>query len=203
MRAGLLVWRIFQHAKFDAARRAYLDSDERRSYLDPDRILRAFRLTRGMRVADIGTGTGFFAIPAARIVGPAGKVYAVDLVPEMLEELQAKLAREPVPNLEALRSTEDRIPLADASTDFAFLACVLHELDGPGTLLECRRILTRTGRLGIVDWKKEDMEFGPPKAHRLDEEEARSILRDAGFHPTTTFEAGRYHYGIEARIRRA
>jgi len=189
--------------KFDAAHRAYLDSDERRSYLDPVRILTSFGLAKGMRVADVGTGTGFFAIPAARIVGPSGKVYAVDLVPEMLEELRAKLAREPVPNLEPLRSTEDRIPLADASVDLAFLACVLHELDGPGTLRECRRILTRVGRLGVLDWKKEDMEFGPPKAHRLDEDEARSILRDAGFHPITTFEGGRYHYGIEARIRRA
>ncbi len=189
--------------KFDAARRAYLDSDERRSYLDPVRILTAFRLARGMRVADVGTGTGFFAIPAARLVGPSGRVYAVDLVPEMLEDLQAKLAREPVGNLEALRSTEDRIPLADASVDFAFLACVLHELDGPGTLRECRRILARDGRLGIVDWKKEDMEFGPPKAHRLGEEEARAILRDAGFHPVRTFEGGRFHYGIEARVRGA
>ena len=189
--------------KFNVAHRAYLDSDERRSYLNPKRIFTRFGLSKGMRVADIGAGTGFFAIPAARIVGPTGKVYAVDLVPEMLEELQAKLAREPVPNLEALRSTEDRIPLADGSVDFAFLACVLHELDGPGTLLECRRILTPVGRLGIVDWKKEEMEFGPPKAHRLDEDEARSVLRDAGFHPVKTFEGGRYHYGIEARVRRA
>ncbi len=189
--------------KFDVAHRAHLDSDERRSYLDPDRTLTAFGLTKGMRVADVGTGTGFFAIPMARMVGPSGKVYAVDLVPEMLEELQAKLARQPIPNLEALRSTEDRIPLADASVDFAFLACVLHELDGPGTLFECRRILTREGRLGVVDWKKEDMEFGPPKAHRLDEDEARSILRDTGFHPVRTFEVGRYHYGIEARVRHA
>jgi ubiquinone/menaquinone biosynthesis C-methylase UbiE len=189
--------------KFNVAHRAYLDSDERRSYLDPQRIFTRFGLSKGMRVADVGAGTGFFAIPAARIVGPAGKVYAVDLVPEMLEELQAKLAREPVPNLQAVRSTEDRIPLADGSVDFAFLACVLHELDGPGTLLECRRILTPGGRLGIVDWKKEEMEFGPPVAHRLDEDEARSVLRDAGFHPVKTFEGGRYHYGIEARVRRA
>ena len=189
--------------KFDVAHRAYLDSQERASYLDPEGIFRAFELRKGTRIADVGSGTGFFALPAGRIVGPEGRVYAVDLSPEMLEDLQSKLGREPRSNVEAIRSTEDRIPLSDASVDFAFLACVLHELDGPGTLLECRRILVPTGRLGVVDWKKEEMEFGPPKAHRLDLDQARAILGDAGFRPTRTFEAGRYHYGIEARIRRA
>ena len=188
--------------KFDAAHRAYLDSEERRAYLDPTRILKAFRLRPGMRIADIGSGTGFFAIPAAEIVGPTGRVYAGDLSPEMLEDLRTKLQRARTGNLEALRSTEDRVPLPDASVDFAFLACVLHELDGPGTLLEARRVLTPAGRLGVVDWKKEDSEFGPPKAHRLDEDEARAVVSDAGFDPTRTFDAGEHHYGIEARVRR-
>ena len=188
--------------KFDAAHRAYLGSEERRAYLDPTRILKAFRLRPGMRIADIGSGTGFFAIPAAEIVGPTGRVYAVDLSPEMLEDLRTKLQRAQTGNLEALRSTEDRVPLPDASVDFAFLACVLHELDGPGTLLEARRVLTPAGRLGVVDWKKEDSEFGPPKAHRLDEDEARAVVSDAGFDPTRTFDAGKHHYGIEARVRR-
>lgn len=188
--------------KFDAAHRAYLDSEERRSYLDPPSILRSFHVRAGMHVADIGSGTGFFAIPAAEMVGPEGRVYAVDLSPEMLEDLRAKLERAEGGNLEALRSTEDRIPLPDASVDFAFLACVLHELAGAGTLLEARRILKPAGRLGIVDWKKEESGFGPPKAHRLDEDEAEAVLSDAGFEPTRTFEAGVYHYGIEARVRR-
>ncbi len=188
--------------KFDVAHRAHLDSAERRAYLDAPAILRAFRLRAGMRVADVGTGTGFFALPAAEIVGPQGRVFAVDLSAEMLEDLQAKQRTQGVRNLEALRSTEDRIPLPDRSVDFVFLACVLHELDGPGTLLEARRILRPGGHLGIVDWKKEDMEVGPPRAHRLDEDEARAVLRDAGFMPMRAFAAGAYHYGIEARIRR-
>ena len=188
--------------KFDVAHRSHLDSEERRSYLDPPSILHAFGIRPGMRIADVGSGTGFFAIPAAAIVGPKGRVYAVDLSPEMLEDLQAKLARTPQRSLEAVRSTEDRIPLPDGSVDFVFMACVLHELDGPGTLLEARRILRRGGRLGVVDWKKEDMEFGPPKAHRLAEDEAMAVLSDAGFAPVRTFEAGVNHYGIEARVRR-
>ena len=154
--------------KFHIDRRAYLDSDERKSYLDAWAILRAFGVRTGMRIADVGAGTGFFALPAAELVGPGGHVDAVDLAPEMLEDLQAKLVRDRVQNVTAARSTEDRIPLPDAAVEFVLLACVLHELDGPGTLLEARRILRPKGVLGIVDWKKEDMEFGPPRAQRLD-----------------------------------
>ncbi len=188
--------------KFHVDRRAYLDSDERKSYLDAPAILRACRVRKGMRIADIGTGTGFFALPAAELVGADGHVDAVDLSPIMLEDLQGKLARAALGNVTAVLSTEDRIPLADRSVDLAFLACVLHELDGPATLLECHRILRAKGRLAIIDWKKEEMEFGPPKEHRLDESEARTVLADAGFSPTRRFPAGPYHYGIEARPRK-
>ncbi len=188
--------------KFHVDRRTYLDSEERHSYLDARAILKALRVRKGMRIADVGAGTGFFALPAAELVGPLGHVDAVDLSPEMLDDLQAKLSARRIGNVTAVLSTEDRVPLADTSVDLALLACVLHELDGPGTLLECRRILRPAGRLGVVDWKKEDMEYGPPKEHRLDEAEASVVLADAGFAPVRTFDAGPYHYGIQARIRR-
>lgn len=186
--------------KFDPVHRAHLDSPERRAYLDPERILAAFRLQPGWRVADIGTGVGFFALPAARLVGPEGRVYAVDMAPEMLEDLRRKVASGGVANVEPLLSTENRVPLDNGSVDLAFLACVLHELMGAGTLRECRRILRPRGVLAVVDWKKLDQDIGPPREHRLDEAAAHAVLGDAGFTIVRTFEAGPYHYGIEARV---
>lgn len=186
--------------KFDPASRAHLDSPERRAYLDPDRILRSFHPEPGWRIADIGAGVGFFALPAARLVGPKGRVYAVDLAPEMLEDLRRKVASAEIGNVEPLLSTEDRIPLDEGSVDLVFLACVLHELAGAGTLLECRRILKPRGALAVVDWKKMDQEIGPPREHRLDEAEARAALQDAGFKATREFDVGPFHYAIEARI---
>ena len=187
--------------KFDPADRAHLDSDARRAYLDPDAILGAFGVGPGTALADIGAGTGFFAIPAAKRVGPAGRVYALDLEPQMLDDLRAKADNDlGIANISILRSEEERIPLPHHSVDVAFLACVLHELEGPGTLRECARILKSTGHLAVVDWKKIDQDIGPPMRHRLDETEARSFLKRSGFNPTRTFEAGRYHYGIESRV---
>jgi len=189
--------------KFDPTNRAYLDSDERKSYLDPDAILESFDIGPGNVLADVGAGTGFFAIPAAKRVGPTGRVYALDLEPAMLEDLRTKARAADLGNLKVMRSAEERLPLPQASVDLVFLACVLHELDGPGTLRECARILKPTGRLGVVDWKKIAQDIGPPRRHRLDEREARAFLLRNGFTPIRTFEAGRYHYGIESRAGRA
>lgn len=184
--------------KFDPTHRAHLDAPDRRGYLDPERILGAFAVGPGLHLADVGAGTGFFALPAARLVGPAGRVYAIDQAEAMLEELRA---RAPAASgiLEVVPSTEDRIPLPDGSVDVAFLACVLHELDGPGTLRECARILRPGGRLAVVDWMKKAQDIGPPREHRLSEVEAAEVLREAGFHVSRTFPAGPHHYGIEAR----
>lgn len=193
-----------QHGhKFDPANRAHLDSDARRAYLDPDAILGAFGIGPGTIVADIGAGTGFFAIPAAKRVGATGRVWALDLDPQMLEDLRARAGGSAdIGNVGVLRSEEDRIPLPQACVDVAFLACVLHELEGPGTLRECARILKPAGHLAVVDWKKIDQDIGPPLRHRLDEGEARAFLMRNGFTPTRTFDAGRYHYGIESRVGR-
>ena len=187
--------------KFDVAHRRYLDSAERKAYLDAEGILRKFRLPKGGRIADVGCGTGFFALPASTLLGPRGHVYAVDVSEEMLTDLRAKLTHAGRRNVEPILSSEDRIPLEGACVDFVFMGCVLHEFDGLGTLREAHRILRPAGRLGVVDWKKEDMDLGPPTAHRLDTEEARALLKEADFEPVHSFEAGRYHYAIEARAR--
>ncbi len=184
--------------KFDPARRGQLDDPERRTYLDPNRILRAFRVEPGMRVADIGAGTGFFAVPAADRVGPGGRVYAIDLAPEMIDALKVKVAAAGKTEVEVVPSTEDRIPLPARSVDFVLLACVLHELDGIATLLECGRILRPTGRVGVVDWRKIEQDIGPPREHRLNERQAEGALRRGGFTPKRVFPAGPHHYGIEA-----
>jgi ubiquinone/menaquinone biosynthesis C-methylase UbiE len=189
--------------KFDPSHRAGLDSPERKAYLDADRILRAFDVKPGERLADIGAGTGFFAIPAAKMVGEKGHVYAIDLEPAMLSDLREKVASARLKNVEALRSVEEHVPVPNHDVDMVLLACVLHELDGPGTLHESRRILRPRGRLAVVDWKKIRQPEGPPFEHRLDERQASSRIEAAGFRTARTFVAGPYHYGLEARPDRS
>ena len=72
--------------KFDAKNRHKLDNPKRREMLPPEKTLIRLGLKQGDIVADIGCGIGYFTIPAANIVGDSGKVFAMDISPEMLEE---------------------------------------------------------------------------------------------------------------------
>jgi ubiquinone/menaquinone biosynthesis C-methylase UbiE len=187
--------------KFDPSHRDILLDPDRARYLDPKAILERFPIRSGDAVADIGSGPGFFTVPIAEIVGHQGRVYAIDVEEPMLEDLRARIGERSELRVTALRSIEDAVPLPDQSVDFAFMACVLHELEGLGTLREASRILRPAGALGIVDWKKIKQKIGPPREHRLTPNEAEELLRRGGFLPKTPFEVGPYHYGLVAHLR--
>jgi len=187
--------------KFDPSMRGHLLDPKRTRYLPPRAILAKFPITSGIVAVDIGCGPGYWTIPMAEIVGPSGRVYAVDIEEEMLADLRAGLADRPGLNVQVFRSMEDRIPLPPKSVDFAFLACVLHELDGPGTLREAARVLRPAGSLGVVEWKKMRQLEGPPYRHRLSVRQAREALDRGGFTAGDPFEAGPYHYAVVARLK--
>jgi ubiquinone/menaquinone biosynthesis C-methylase UbiE len=152
-----------------------LERPERYRLIPPDETLRRFGLRTGMRFLDFGAGTGYFSRPAARIVGPTGRVYAVDMSREMLEVLQKNGVNPP---MEIHLSREYAIPLPDGSADVALLAFVLHENVDRGRLLdEVMRVLTQEGRLILIEWTKQDEEQGPPREERLGEEDLRIDLR--------------------------
>lgn len=186
--------------KFDPRHMDRLLSPERRRSQDPELVLDNLGVVEGMTVADIGTGPGFFTLPAARRVGPAGKVYAVDIEPAMLEQVRERATAEGITNVEAVLSREDRLPLPTRVVDVALLADVLHELLEPGKLLEeIARVLKPGGALAVVEWKKEQQEWGPPLEERLAPEQAEALLREADFDSFEPFEVGPNHYGILAR----
>jgi ubiquinone/menaquinone biosynthesis C-methylase UbiE len=160
--------------KFSPQNAQRLERPERYRLIPPEETLRRFGLRAGMRFLDFGAGTGYFSRPAARIVGPTGKVYAVDMSREMLEVLRKNGV---TPTTEIHLSREYAIPLPDGSADVALLAFVLHENVDRGRLLdEVMRVLTQEGRLVLIEWKKQDEEQGPAREERLGEEELQSDL---------------------------
>ncbi|MCZ7400644.1 MAG: class I SAM-dependent methyltransferase [Candidatus Methanoperedens sp.] len=178
--------------KFDAKKAGILDDPERVKILDPDRILDKLKITENTVIADLGCGTGFFSIPAAKRVK---KVFALDIQQEMLEILRKKIKKEKITNIEVILSGESSIPLSDKSVDTLLMANVFHELEDKLSLLkEVNRVLKVNGRLMIIDWKKMEMDFGPPLQERLDEKEVIDTCYGNGFMLLERSNIGPYNY---------
>src|ERR1017187_5352581 len=126
-----------------------LEDPERQVWLPVADVIRSSAIRPGMHVADIGAGTGYFAIPIARAVGVGGKVYAVDLQSEMLDKLGEKLVgSDALRNIELVRGEASETTLPSRSVDVGFLANVWHEVEDPAAALqEAARILAPGGSL--------------------------------------------------------
>ena len=126
-----------------------------------DDLLRARALTRlvpaGLRVADVGTGTGILAAELARL---GLSVVAVDHSPRMLEAARAKLASEGVEGIELRRGEASALPLADGEVDAAFAHMVLHYLPSPAEAVrEMARVTRAGGHVVVVDFVGHDREW--------------------------------------------
>ena len=169
---------------FNPGGRSRLDAPERDEWQQPDRLLDALGIGTGMSIADIGTGTGYFAIRLAALVGEAGRIYAVDVQHKMLDTLLERAAAGPGHNIIPVYSNGVQIPLPGAEVDLVFSANVAHEFDRLSDVMsECARILRPQGRGVIVDWKPEATPVGPPEDHRLPPEKVLEAARQAGLKP--------------------
>lgn len=178
---------------------ARLEDPSRREFQDPAKAIEALGLQPGEALIDLGCGPGWFALPAAVVLGDRGVVYGVDAEPAMLERLSERAAAAGLGNVKPVHTDGKNLHLPDACADAALLANVLHELGDPlHTLGEVRRALRPGGRLLVIDWRKERADKGPPEEERLAEADARRLLEQAGFTPlrSAAAAAGPYHYGL-------
>lgn len=172
---------------------------ERRRWQDPEAILNDIGLKRDFTFVDIGCGYGFFALPAAKLVGEKGMVYGLDANDKAISWLKKKAAEEDLRNLSLQIGAAEETVLCEACADIVFFGIVLHDFDDPAkVLMNAKRILKPTGRLVDLDWKKEPMELGPPLQIRLSKKEATSLIKKMGFTIETVKEVGSYHYIVTA-----
>ncbi len=178
----------------------HVDDSERRKWQEPESILRYIGLEPGQTFVDVGCGEGYFALPAARLVGEKGQVYALDRDPSAVAVLAGKARAEGLVNLvlKAARA-EDSVPCRGCA-DIVFFGIVLHDFEDPARVLaNAREMIKPSGRLIDLDWRKEPAPFGPPLHIRFSEEQAKSLIEKAGFKVETVSQSGTYHYLIIAR----
>ena len=181
-----------------------LEDPARLTWLPPQDVVQLLSLTNGTSIADIGAGSGFFAVPFARAIEPDGWLFAVDLQLEMLDFLRAKLRDAASPrNLELIAGEATATNLKDASCDLVFLGNVWHELDDRARVLrETARILRPGGRVAILDWRSDvPQPPGPPRDHRIGEGETACILEALGWGVSLSTTVGQFSYLIVAAPR--
>jgi len=128
------------------------DSPGRDQRLQINRVMDILGITPSRSVADIGAGSGWFTVRAARRVGGTGMVYAVDINPEAISYIEKRAVREKVKNVKAILSNPDDPLLPPNSVDAVLLLKTYHEVARPIVLLRNLRPALRSGaKVGIID----------------------------------------------------
>ena len=188
---------IMHRHRFEAKHHKRLESAYRRRILPPTATLKKFGLKKGMSVADIGAGSGYFLIPAARIAGKDARVYAVDASKEMLEVVKGK---KPSSNVELVHTKDGYSFKIDSNTvDYVIASAILHENEPVRFLKEIRRIMKPGATLLIIDWRKESTRSGPPIEERLTPGEVKTFLAKSKLKATKVAILNARYYAVMAK----
>ncbi len=183
--------------KFDFKKSKNLISDKRKKLLPAKEILHDLGLKNGDIIADIGCGIGYFTFPAFEIVGLEGKVYAMDISLEMLNEIEKIIKDQTISNIEVVKTIESKLIIDDDTINFAFASTVLHEVDElDSTLQEIKRITAHNGKIAIIEWKRVKSDLGPPIEDRLDPSVLIEKLKETGFRNIKNSDLSEYFYTI-------
>lgn len=185
-----------QHTRlFPPTKLAELEGPDREAWQRPDRIMDELAIGERSVVADLGAGGGWFTVHLAARVGPNGRVYAEDIQPEMLQAITRRVQRLEFRNVEPRLGTAVDPRLPKGSLDAALIVDAYNEIEQPVTLLKnLATSLKPTGRLGIVNFKKDGGGPGPPMEERIDPERVINDARRAGLKLQSRGDFLRYQY---------
>lgn len=167
-------------------------------FTDPKRNIEQFGLTSGMKVADLGAGSGFYTIEAARHVGESGRVFAIDVQKELLEKIKKDAYHEHLFNVEVIWGDLEKVGgtrLQDGSMDAVIVSNVLFQIQDKNQFFdEITRILKPNRQVLLVDWAENIL--GPEKNAIVTEAAAKKLFQDKGFTFESNINAGNQHYGL-------
>jgi FkbM family methyltransferase len=158
-------------------------------------------IKEGDTVLDAGSGNGFISIIASKLVGEAGKVFAVDIDANSIDILKKEIEQNNIKNITAVQADiSKKLPIEVNEIDICFMVNVFHGLvendEVEKSLREIKRVVKEGGALEIVEFKKVDSYPGPPISIRLSPEQVESLLNGYDFKKQDFFDIGSYHYGM-------
>lgn len=177
---------------------------------DPEGVLRLLGVKAEMAVVDLCCGDGYFTVPLARIV--AGKVYAVDIDPAMIEQTRAELERAGSTVLGLICADARHLPeLLPEKVDYVLIANTFHGVPDKAAMARAvAKVLNPRGRFAIVNWyplpRDRTVVLGKPRGPRTEmrmaPDDVRSVVEPAGFELERVVELPPFHYGAVFRLLR-
>ncbi len=159
----------------------WLERPEREFEENTAQLIKNLELKEGMSVADIGAGSGYHSRLISARIGK-GKVFAVDVEPEMIAFINARIKEEKLSNVATVLGTETSVKLPDASVDLILLVDVYHEFSFPYEMgVSMYKALKPNGRLVLVEFRAEDFAVPIKEIHKMSEAQAVKEMKEIGF----------------------
>jgi ubiquinone/menaquinone biosynthesis C-methylase UbiE len=191
--------RLHQDAKAYIAR---LEDPKRDAYQKPQEVITALDIKEGEVMADLGAGSGYFAFRLAEAVGKTGRVYAVDVNPDMVRHLNRRVRDMKVGNVVTILCAPDDPLLADASVDRFFICDTWHHIEGHAKYLALlKRMLKPGGQVVMVDFKKTKTPVGPPMELRIDRDDLVREMETNGFQLAAEHTFLEYQYFLVFTVK--
>ena len=169
-----------QHRFGDAEKWAQVfDDPARDAWQKPHEVIGALKLAPDAAVADIGSGTGYFSVRLAHMV-PKGRVYGVDIEPDMVKYLAERAQKENLANLTSIAAVPDD-PRLPAPVNLVIMVDTYHHIDDRERYFrKLRASLKPGGRVAIIDFHMESPS-GPPKSARIAPDRVKAEMKKAGY----------------------
>ena len=159
-----------------------LEDPKRDAYQKPHEVIHALNLKSGEVIADIGAGSGYFTFHLARHVGDKGKVYAVDVSPEMILHVNRRIRESKANNVVTVLADPDDPLLPDRSVNRFFFSDSWHHIENQSKYLSLmKRMLKPGGEIVMIDFHKKELPFGPPLQMKIAREDLIKQMESNGF----------------------
>jgi len=159
-----------------------LEDPKRDEYQKPHEVLTALNIKPGEVIADIGAGTGYFTFRLAHHVGDKGKVYAVDVSPDMIRHINRRNRDTKATNVVTILADNDDPLLAEQSVNRIFICDVWHHVENQTKYLALmKKMLKPGGEIVMIDFHKKELPFGPPLQMKIAREDLIKQMETNGF----------------------
>lgn len=173
------VHRLHQDSK---AYIASLEDPQRDAYQKPHDVIMALDLKEGEVVADIGAGSGYFALRFTHHVGDKGRVYAVDISPDMIVYMNHRIRDLQLKNIVTILAEPNDPLLMDASVDRFFICDTWHHIENQSQYLAAmKKMLKPGGQVILIDFQKKELPLGPPAEMKISRDDLVRQMETNGF----------------------